>query len=390
MPDRAVAPRWRASRRLHRLRAMQTELDRFLSTAAHVQPPCAHAGSCGGCTLQEVEPGAVAAWKRDRVIEALRRFGLSAERIEPTATVPAGTRRRATLAALRLGKQVVLGFNERRSTRIVDLAGCTVMTGALVALLAPLRTLLAALLQPRESADLALTEASNGVELVLVRKRAPTLADREALAAFAQTHDLARIAWRRDMRSEIEPIAARRAPAIVLGGVPVALPPAAFLQPSVDGETKLIERVRARLAGATRVADLFCGVGTFALPLAAAGVTVDAVDSDAASIAALAATRRVATQRRDLFRDPLRARELDAFDAVVLDPPRAGAAAQVAPLAEAAPGRLVYVSCNPASFARDARALVDGGWHLRDVLPVDQFRWSAHVELVAYLERVSV
>ncbi|MDB5367740.1 MAG: methyltransferase [Rhodospirillales bacterium] len=365
---------------------MQTELDRFLGIAPPATPPCRHAGSCGGCAVQQVEAGAVAAWKRERIVDALRRVGLTAE-IEPTATVAPATRRRATLAALRQGKHVMLGFNERKSDRIVDLRGCEVLTPKLVALLAPLRTLVGTLLQQRESADLALTEAGNGIELVLVRKRALALADLEALAEFAETHDLARVAWRSTVRSPVEPVAVRRVPMILLGGVRVSLPPASFLQPTLDGETMLIERVLATLPGAKRVADLFCGVGTFALPLAATGAAVTAFDSDKDAVGALAATRKVQAVTRDLFREPLSVKELRDFDKAVLDPARAGAAAQVATLAEADFERLTYVSCNPTTFARDARVLVEGGWKLHDVLPVDQFRWSTHVELVARLER---
>ncbi|WP_420243052.1 class I SAM-dependent RNA methyltransferase [Roseiterribacter gracilis] len=351
-----------------------------------VPPPCRHAGVCGGCAVQAVEDGAVAAWKRDHIANALQRVGLSAE-IEPTATVAPATRRRATLTSMRQGKHVLLGFNERRSDRIVELRECKVLTPKLEALLPALRDLVGILLQQRDTADLALTEAQNGIELVVVRKRALALLDLETLAAFAETHDLARVAWRSTVRTPVEPIAVRRVPTITLGGVRVALPPAAFLQPSADGENLLIDRVQATMTGAKRIADFFCGVGTFALPLAASGATVTAFDGDKDAVAALAATRKTTAIVRDLFREPLSEKELRDFDAAVLDPPRAGAAAQVATLADADFDRLTYVSCNPASFARDARVLVAGGWKLGEILPVDQFRWSAHVELVARLSR---
>ena len=277
---------------------------------------------------------------------------------------------------------------------MVVLGVCPVLVPELVALLAPLGALLARLDLARRGGELEVTASATGIDLLIVAAPAPALADREALAAFADAQDLARICWCPHAKAEIEPIAQRRAPRVAFGEVEVDLPPGAFLQATADAEAALLRATLKALEGARRVADLFAGCGTFGLPLAAAGRTVHAVETEAAMLEALrqAARRagfggRVTTERRDLQRVPLAGAELGAFDAVVLDPPRGGARAQAAALAASGVARVAMVSCNPATFARDARLLVDGGHRCLWVRPVDAFLWSSRIELVAAFVR---
>lgn len=356
------------------------------------EPPCPHFGPCGGCRLQHVAAPAYRAWKRDLLVRAFAHQGLETE-VADTIVSPPRSRRRAVFAARRGGRRVFLGFNEPRSTRIVDLATCFIVEPALFALLEPLRALLAEILPDGGAADVAATALDDGVDLVIATEGSPRLADRERLAAFAAAQDLARVSWSTRGR-EAEPIAHRRDGVVTLGGIAAAPPPGGFLQATRPGEAALIELVTGAVAGAAAVADLFSGIGTFALPLSGSARSVRAVDGDRAAVAALnAAARRagrgerVRAEVRDLFRDPLTAPELAGVEAVVLDPPRVGAAAQTAALAGSAVPLIVAVSCNPGTLARDARTLVDGGYRLERTTPVDQFLWSPHLEAVAVFRR---
>jgi 23S rRNA (uracil1939-C5)-methyltransferase len=357
-----------------------------------IAPPCPHFGDCGGCALQHLDQPPYLAWKRQRVLVALARQGLDSIAVGPTVATPAASRRRVRLAARRLRQGVVVGFNARRSRRIVDLDTCPVLRPAILALLPALRRLLETLLEVGSAVDVGVTETTGGLDLWIVAKGEPDLAARETLAAFAVEEDLARLHWGADIP---ECIVARRRAAMAFGPASVEAPVTAFLQASAEGEAALRDAVLAASAGAEQVCDLFAGCGTLSLPLAL-GARVHAVDQDADALAALAAAyratanlRAVTVERRDLFRRPLTAAELDRFDAVVFDPPRAGARAQAAALAASAVALVVAVSCHPGSFARDARILVDGGYRLVEVTPIDQFLWSPHVELVATFTRSS-
>jgi 23S rRNA (uracil1939-C5)-methyltransferase len=355
-----------------------------------VTPPCKHFGRCGGCALQHLETGFTANWKRWRIVAALDRSGLEDVTVAATVTIQSGTRRRASLAASRVGKRVLLGFAERASHRLVDLQDCRVLRPELVALIAPLRDRLSLLLQAGETADIALTWTETGVDFVLIRRRPLNLVDRETLAEFAEFADLARVSWRASLTVPAEPVAARRAPRIRLGEYMVTLPQGTFLQPSVEGEALLAKLVQTALSDVIGpVVDLFSGLGTFSIPASKAG-PVTAFDGDKAAIAALLNAvrgRPIAGHVRDLFREPLTVRELNMFAAAVIDPPRAGAQAQARMLADSGIPRVVYVSCNPVSFARDAAILEEGGYRLTQVTPVDQFLWSPHVELVGIFRR---
>ncbi|CAA9499226.1 MAG: 23S rRNA (uracil(1939)-C(5))-methyltransferase [uncultured Sphingomonas sp.] len=348
----------------------------------HQAPPCRHFPQCGGCQLQHVADAAYRLYLRDRVASALAQHGLETEVREPHLSPP-NSRRRATLRAMRLRKGVAIGFNEERSHRIVDIRECHILRPELFALVAPLRRLLGELAGGDRISEVRLTLCDQGVDLALSKVAVKSLAAAEALTGFAERHRLARLSLDEGFGAEIryEPVPAT----VTLSGVPVPLPPGAFLQATEDGEAALVEAVREGTGGARRVADLFAGLGTFALSL---GQLVYAAEAWQAAVVALRAARPdMATEHRDLYRRPLSADELGRFEAVVLDPPRAGAAEQVRELAGSAVPRVAYVSCNPATFARDARTLVDGGFRLNWVQPVGQFRWSTHVELAAAFAR---
>jgi 23S rRNA (uracil1939-C5)-methyltransferase len=372
------------------------------------EAPCPHFGPCGGCGLQHLEDRAYAAWKRGQVLQALERRGLDSSIMAEMVRIPPGTRRRAVLRARQASKSpqgdpssegqgLRLGFYGRDSHRVEDLRSCLILTPGLLALIPPLRIALQPLVGSDERWGLVVSETETGVDLCLQTGRPPELRDREALAALAGASDLARVSWQQVPAiagSEPEPIIVRRAPIVTFGEVAVTPPPGGFLQPSRAGEQALSDLVLSHLPGdATRVADLYSGCGTFTFRLSAqAGVS--AVEGDGAALEALQAaarqaglTNRVSGEQRDLARRPLSAEEMSPFDCVVFDPPRAGARAQAEELAHSSVPRVIAVSCNPATFARDARILVDGGYRLTSLVPVDQFPWTEHVELVACLQR---
>ncbi|QXQ07703.1 methyltransferase [Sphingosinicellaceae bacterium] len=354
----------------------------------HLAPPCRHYPECGGCQLQHVSDPAYERWAIDRIVSALA--GIPIGHIEPIHLSPPRSRRRASLRAVKRGGQLTLGFNAEASHRIVDLHECHVLRPELFALVAPLRRLLGGILGDGRAAGVTLTLTDAGIDVLLAGIEATTLKQIERLTAFADAQALARLAV--DNEDGLTIISERAQPTLRFAGVPVALPPAAFLQATADGEAALVAAVLAATIGAPRIADLFCGLGTFALPLAVRGARVLAADAAGTAVAALLPAARAAglkliTEHRDLFRNPMAGPELDRFDAVVIDPPRAGAAAQTAALAASKVPLVVAVSCNPSTFARDARTLVDAGYDLQRLWPVGQFRWSTHVELVARFVR---
>jgi len=288
-----------------------------------------------------------------------------------------------------VGKKILLGFNEGQSRKVVDLAECWILAPALFALLQPLRGLLATLLPDRKTAGVELALADQGIDLLLTGIEAEGLAAIETINNFAQQHRLARVSidggYGAEARWEPQPVTVK------LGGVAVGLPAGGFLQATADGEAALLAAVREGVGEAKTIADLFAGLGTFALPLSASArvlASEGARDAILALKAAAARTGRpVVADHRDLFRRPYTAAELSRFEAVVLDPPRAGAREQAAELAKAETQRIAYVSCNPATFARDAKMLVNGGWRLEWIRPVGQFRWTTHVELASVFVR---
>ncbi|MFD2172919.1 class I SAM-dependent RNA methyltransferase [Rhodobacter lacus] len=360
---------------------------RILSPAPErVKAPCPHYRACGGCVLQHASDGFVERWKAEVVENALAARGIAATvcRVE---TSPAFSRRRAGLSGRRTKKGALVGFHARASDTVVEVPGCRVLRPALIAALPAVTeaTLLGASRKGEIAFALTLSEA--GVEVAATGGKEMEPALFQSLAALAQAHDLARLSWNG------ETIAARRPALQSFGPAQVTPPPGAFLQATAEGEAALVAFVLRATEGAARIADLFAGCGTFSLPLAR-GAEVHAVEGEAEMLAALdrgwrgaPGLKKVTHAARDLFRRPLLPDEIDRFDALVLDPPRAGAEAQVAEIAASKLTRLAYVSCNPVTFARDAERLIGAGFVLEELIVVDQFRWSAHIELAARFVR---
>ena len=359
-----------------------------------VDAACPHFMTCGGCALQHWRDEAYQDWKVAQIRQHLARVGIETFHMAPLVTAEPGTRRRADFAVRRLSDRSVLGFHERGGNKIVPLDTCPVLTSPLQALLHPFSDQMHHVLQPGEGADVILNHLHSGVDALVVLPGDPNLEQREAWAEFADTEGLARLSMRVAGDSDPEPLAARSAATIRLGSVDVTPPPGAFLQATAAGETAIREAMMGAARKTKRRLDLFAGIGTLSLPLAADGPVL-AVDGDGAAIRALRSAAdaaglgkaRLQTETRDLFNLPLEGAELDGFDLAVFDPPRAGAKAQAAALAASKIPTIVAVSCNPATFARDAATLVEGGYTLERLVPIDQFLWSPHIELVAVFRR---
>jgi len=369
------------------------EVVELLEPGSRAKPVCRHFGECGGCALQHLSPEAYAETKLSWLIGALAQHGFKDVEIAPLIRLAPGTRRRARFALSRSR----VGFHARSSHRIVDMRECAVLHPDLFKLAAPLRELAQQILPPDQESAATVTLADAGVALLIDLHAEPKLDILEALAAFAEAQDLARLSYRVVNRSGKEsipvPVAHRRPARVTLSGVAVTLPEDAFLQASAEADLVLGKAVLAMLGKPTRVADLYAGLGTFTFACVKNSV-VHAVEGDGASLKALAdaASRarlvdRVTVEERDLARQPLAPHELSRFDAVIFDPPRAGAMTQSRALAGSSVKMVVAVSCNPATFARDARILADGGYRLGQIQPVDSFLWSAQLELVAKFEK---
>ncbi|MEX0276432.1 MAG: class I SAM-dependent RNA methyltransferase [Ruegeria sp.] len=347
-----------------------------------VKAPCPHYRSCGGCQLQHASDRFVADWKVEVVRNALAAQGLNTL-MRPIHTSPERSRRRATIAVRRTKKGALAGFHGRASETITELLDCHLLEPELTAAM-PVAKALGSLGGSRK-AELAVTLTLSDAGLDVSVKGGKSLDGplELALAQATEQHGLARLTW------DDEVIAMRHAPTQRFGSAHVTPPPGAFLQATKDGEQALTRAVLEIVQNCKKVADLFAGSGTFSLPLAQSA-EVHAVEGEAAMTRALDqgwrradGLKKITTETRDLFRRPLMPDEIDRFDAVVLDPPRAGAEAQVVELAQAKPPVIAYVSCNPVSFARDAKHLADAGYSIEWVQVVDQFRWSSHTELAA-------
>ncbi len=359
-------------------------------SAERIAPVCPHFGACGGCVAQHMSDAAYLAWKSAEVAAALRRAGFVNPELSPPARTAPGLRRRMDLAIRRTGDRLTIGLHRGRSGEVVDLRVCAVLQPALLALIAPLRGLGLSGLRREGSAVANLLDS--GPDLLLRTDAPLTLADRMALTAFARAHRVARVSWALRGGSP-EPVCVLRKPEITFSGVAVTPPPGAFLQASGPGEAAIVAAVLAGLPqpmpARGRVAELYAGCGTLTFALARRA-PVRAWDGKSAALAALiAASRqaglagRIEGRPRDLGRQPLGAAELAGCAAVVLDPPHAGAASQMAVIAAARVPRVVYVSCNPAALSRDARHLAAAGYRLASVTPIDQFLWSARIESVS-------
>jgi len=348
---------------------------------------CPHFGVCGGCTLQNLSLDAYRARKRDAVTAALTRAGLGDVVVEESLLVPEKTRRRAVFKFAKQKGAVVAGFHAARSHEIVDMRECLVLTPALLTLTGDLRRALAPIISDGEKGEVHVTDTGTGLDMAFRSPRKLTPVLTAAIAQAFSGPQIARVIFNGEIVFE------QNVPQVAFDGMAVALPPHSFLQSTGEGEAALTARVLALAEGAKAVADLFSGIGTFTLPLARRA-KVHAVEQESEGLAVLAEGARkakglkpVTTERRDLFKVPLTPLELNRFDAVVLDPPRAGAEAQVKMLAASKVRRVIYVSCDAGSFARDAAILVKAGFRAGPVAPVDQFLYSDHIELVGSFTR---
>lgn len=360
------------------------------------KPPCIHYGKCGGCSLQHLEEGLYQTWSAARINMALSQHHFEDIKIAKTLVSPPNSRRRVALKAIRSGGGVTVGFNAKNSHQIVDVRECAVASDAIVKLLQPLKTVLNPILPPRMLATLHITETDSGLDILAEAAVDLSLEARESLVEFANANGIAALHWQQD--GFLDPVIIRTEPVMVFAGVKAPVIPGAFTQATGAGEKALVDLVTQGCDGFGRTADLFCGIGTFTFPLARRH-QVMAVEGALDALQSLESGRnraqregielkQIIIKHRDLFRRPVTAQELTGFDAVVFDPPRAGAEAQTKELAQSSVKRIMAVSCNPNTFARDARILVDGGYSLDLITPVDQFLWSSHMELVAQFTRV--
>ena len=363
-----------------------TNLRIITPSANRVKPPCAHARTCGGCLMQHVSDEFAAEWKQGIVVGALAAQGLSAK-FRPIATSPARSRRRATLSARKTKGGVQMGFHARASDTLVAVPNCQLLHPDLIAAFPALEMLVKLGGSRTVEVQLTVTRSLAGADVAVTGGKPLDAALQMEMARLCEAHKIARLTWNG------ETVALRAAPVQRFGRALVAPPPGAFLQATAEGETALLQAVALAIGSARKVVDLFAGSGTFSIPLAERA-EVHAVEGEATMIAALEkgarmaeGLKRLTAETRDLFRRPLEPDEFKGVEAVVIDPPRAGAEAQVAVLAKAAVPVIAYVSCNPATFARDARVLVEAGYQLDWVQVVDQFRWSSHVELAARFSR---
>jgi 23S rRNA (uracil1939-C5)-methyltransferase len=348
---------------------------------------CRHFGTCGGCALQDLSEREYRARKRDEILQALARNNIENADVGEAISVGPRTRRRATFKLEKKNGKTEIGFHAAKSHTIVDMQECLVITPALFSAVSGFREMFGAILRESEKAELHVTDTDAGLDVAVHWKRLPAPKLISEIAPWAAKLKLARITSGDEILIELAQ------PQIVFGKARVDLPRETFLQPTREGERALQNLVLEIAGKAKHIADLFAGCGTFALPLAE-HARVHAADLERAALNALEKAARntgglkpVTTESRDLFKRPLGAAELARFDCAVLDPPRAGAAAQAAELARSRVPRIAYVSCNAASFARDARLLIDGGYRLGHITPVDQFLFSSHTELAASFVR---
>ncbi|TSB04654.1 class I SAM-dependent RNA methyltransferase [Sphingorhabdus contaminans] len=355
----------------------------------HATPPCQHFPLCGGCQLQHLDEESLRGFIADRVTHALATQQVDIGEVMPVHLSPPSTRRRIAVRSAWAGKQLQLGFSTEKSHRIIDLRQCDVMAPQLFALLKPLRELLGPRLNRARQVQIKMAVVDQGTDVLIENWIAYDLDTHETLSEFAKAHRLARLSLDEGYGPvpfwEPEPVT------ITLNAVPVAYPPYGFLQATPDGEAALVAAVHEIAGSKTIIADLFAGLGTFALSFDNRQ-KVYAGEADREAIAGLKAAagragRAVFAEHRDLFRRPLSFEELNKFEVVILDPPRAGAKEQIAQLAASKVPDIAYVSCNPASFARDAKTLVSAGYRLQRIWPVGQFRWSTHIELVGHFSR---
>ena len=357
-----------------------------------VGPRCKHYTKCGGCDLQHLSDEAYGSWVKSRVSMAMAHHGFDDVDIREPLASPKHARRRVSLKALNIKGKVQLGFNESGSHVLVNIDECPVTSPAIIEKLPAFKEILAKLLNSRETAEVQVTETLEGLDVVLKLPRELDLDARMDLGEFAEAYDIGCL--RVNIGGFTDPVAERRTPVVRFAKTRVRLPAGAFLQATIPGEQAMTNLILEETKDAKRVLDLFAGLGTFSIPVASQA-PVHAVEGGKAPLDALMAganqthgLHQVTMEHRDLFRRPMHSTELSSFDAIIFDPPRAGAKVQVEELACSAAKTIIGVSCNPNTFSRDARTLVEGGYTLDYIQPVDQFLWSHHVEIVGVFRRL--
>lgn len=357
------------------------------------EAPCKHFEKCGGCALQHVKPALYQQWKLQSLTKAFRQHGLT---INPDklVSVPPKTRRRVNLIASKNNQgELLLGFHQYQSHEIIDIQECPVMLPELVQLLNPLRHLLHSVIKKRQEMEVFLTKADNGIDLLLKTKILLSMQSRLLLTEFASQNHLCRLMWQQESKG-FDMIYQETAPLIYWQKVVLALPPASFIQPTKMSEIYMQQVMADYLKPVKKIADLFAGCGTFSFPLLQNGKTVYAVEGNMSAVEAMKKTAnasqlaaKLTAECRNLAKHPLSTQELNRFEAVIFDPPRQGALPQMQPLALSTVPYVVAVSCNPETMARDLQILINQGYRLEKIFPIDQFLWSTHLEAVALLKR---
>lgn len=358
--------------------------------------PCPHFDGCGGCSLQHLNDATYQDFKRSLIMDAMIAHGMgdhASRAIKPLITIPAHTRRRVNFKIKKTKNTLMLGYHRPKSNDIIPISACLLLTEGIAALIDPFKIFLADFMAPGESADLFLLESAPGEIdglLSFNTRSSLTLESRESVSFFVSSNPFAR--FQIHIGGDVDFIMQQRPPMVVFGGIRVPVSAGCFLQSSAAADSILADLVLAAfydLKPGGKVMDLFCGRGTLTFPLIAAGFSVVAIDNDGSAISALkqgaggAEFRALTIRSQNLFQDPLKPHDIKGISAVLLDPPRAGARAQIQELSLTAVPVICMVSCNPQTFARDAKTLIDGGYILETLTPIDQFLYSAHVEIVA-------
>lgn len=364
-------------------------LDVVEPSRERAQPPCAHFFDCGGCMLQHLRLDAYQAWKVETVTARLTKAGLKPKTVHPLIAIDPKTRRRATFAARRENGKITLGFNRNHSDHIVNIQDCAVIVDDIMSVLPNLRILMNTLMTDMHEADVSVTLLDHGLDVLITAPVKLDLLKHESIAEFVQNNNVARLSLRAHDRAGPDVVLQPKSPCLTIGGQCIEPAPGSFLQPSIQGEQALIDAVVRGVTGAKNIVDLFSGLGTFTFPLARAA-RVHAVDIDGPGIRAMTAvvgSLPLTSAARNLYKEPVRADDLKKYDAIVFDPPRAGAKGQAPHIAASGVPVVVAVSCNPTTFVTDCAPLIDAGYTFTDLTIVDQFIWSAHVEIVGVFSK---
>lgn len=369
------------------------DISEIITPGEHrIEAPCPYYTKCGGCNLQHIDKEAYAHWKSHKVADSLKRSQISINLDKPVLVGP-HCRRRASFAVMKKGKKILFGFNAKGSHRIEEIDHCLLLSDPLNALIDALRNLMPLIMKREGRGDIIVNYPGEAADIVLALPGPMELKAHQHLVTFAEKHNIGRLSWQQDGKGTPETIIQRCAVTTQFGDALIELPTSPFLQPSKEGEIALVEFALSALRNEKKILDLYAGCGSFTFALAKVGI-VHAVESHAPALKALELSAgraglggRITTEVRDLDRQPLMGKELSKFDAILFDPPRAGAREQARFLAESDVPVIIAISCNPATFGRDAVALIEGGYTLERVMPVDQFTWSDHVEVAAIFRK---